>query len=173
MGIDKGLVQFRGRPLVEHVIERIRPQVSELLLNAPERPQWQSMPYRRMPDQIPGGLGPLAGLHAGMVAARTRWLLCVPCDTPFLPPDLASRLRGWLTQREAPAVMAVTGGQTHPAISLVDATLADQLEAWIKAGGRRMGEWMSSIGAGCCNFPDPERFANLNTPDELRRLERP
>jgi molybdopterin-guanine dinucleotide biosynthesis protein A len=170
-GVDKGLMPLLGRPLLEHVIDRLRPQVNELLLNAPDLPPWRAFGLPLVPDRIAGGLGPLAGLHAGLRAAPTRWVLCVPCDTPLLPLDLAARMRARLDASPARCVLASCAGQAHPVIALIEAGLAAHLEDWLAGGGRSIGAWLEAAGAATCEFNDPAAFTNLNTPDELRRLE--
>lgn len=170
-GVDKGLMRLQGRLLVEHVIDRMLPQVHELLLNAPDQPAWRALGHRLVPDLIAGGLGPLAGLHAGLSAAQTRWLLCVPCDAPLLPADLALQMGARLKASQARCALARCQGQEHPVFALVEVDLAPHLADWIERGGRSIGDWLRAAGAVPCEFPDPEAFTNLNTPDELRRLE--
>ena len=92
-GINKAMVPFRGRPLIAHVIERIRPQVAQLIVNAdPGDTHWLSFPLPVIADQILERPGPLAGIHAALRAIHSEWLVCVPCDTPLLPDDLVVRL---------------------------------------------------------------------------------
>src|SRR5687767_9816016 len=93
-GIDKGLRDFRGRPLVGHAIERLAPQVDELLINANRNPEaYARFGYPVIADEIPGFAGPLAGFERGLAHARGDLVVTAPCDSPFLPADLVERLR--------------------------------------------------------------------------------
>jgi molybdopterin-guanine dinucleotide biosynthesis protein A len=97
-GVDKGLQELRGRPLLAWVIERFGPQVDELLINTNQNgDRYAVFGHRVLADQIPDFAGPLAGLHAALTAATHSLLATVPCDAPFLPDDLVLRLLQALT----------------------------------------------------------------------------
>ena len=118
-GVDKGLVPFQGKPLVAHVLERLRPQVDEILVNANrETDTYARFGYPVVSDAIGGFAGPLAGLHCGMTAAATELVATVPCDSPFLPADLIARLLKALQQNDADLAVAKTGDQPHPLFCL-------------------------------------------------------
>src|SRR5437660_7712009 len=92
-GVDKGLVELDGRPLAAHVIARLAPQVSALVINANQNlERYAAFGHPVVPDAVGGFAGPLAGLHAGMTAATRSCVVTVPCDSPFLPLDLVARL---------------------------------------------------------------------------------
>jgi len=171
-GVDKGLLPFRGRMLVEHVIERLSPQVASLLLNAPDEPRWRALGQPLIQDQLGPALGPLAGMHAGMRASQSQWLLCVPCDAPLLPADLAERLLAAQRTSGASCITATAGGRTHPVFALLDVALCDRLEAFLNTGARKVEAWLDDIDTAQCEFPDPTAFSNLNTPSDLLELER-
>jgi molybdopterin-guanine dinucleotide biosynthesis protein A len=122
-------------------------------------------------DRFSGSLGPLAGIHAGMYASRTEWLLCVPCDAPLLPGDLAQQLLAAQTASGARCVSARAGGRSHPVFALIDVTLRKRLEDYLSAGGRQVEAWFREIDAVDCEFPDPRAFFNLNTRSDLFDLE--
>ena len=114
-GVDKGLKRLRGRPMVEWVIERLAPQVDEVLINANQNlDAYAALGYRVIPDEIGGYAGPLAGLHRGLSQAAHDLVATVPCDSPFLPADLIRRLAGELSARQADLAVAKTGQQPHP-----------------------------------------------------------
>jgi len=171
-GLDKGLMPFRGRMLVEHVMARLSPQVGRLMLNAPDESRWRSLGRPLIQDQLGPALGPLAGMHAGMRASQSRWLLCVPCDAPLLPADLAERLFAAQRTSGASCVTATAAGRIHPVFALLDVALCDRLEAFLNTGARKVEAWLNEIDAAQCEFPDPSAFANLNTPSDLLELER-
>jgi molybdopterin-guanine dinucleotide biosynthesis protein A len=170
-GIDKGLVEFRGRPLVETVIERLRPQVGEILVSANrnlDRYRALGLPVlldaADSPEPFPG---PLAGVLAGLRAARNSWLAVVPCDAPFLPADLVDRLGAALGAEHA--AVAWQGESIEPMFCLLHADLADDLAAALAHGERRAEAWLRGIGAARADFADASCFANLNTLQDIRQ----
>ncbi|WP_073330229.1 molybdenum cofactor guanylyltransferase MobA [Wenxinia saemankumensis] len=172
LGGDKAGALLRGRPLLAHVADRIAPQVAALAVNGdPGALARFGLPV--LPDPLPGRPGPLAGLLAAMDWAAERgdrWVLTVPCDTPFLPPDLVPRLILAGDEGTRPAV-AAAGGRAHPVIGLWPARLAGALRAALGGDMARMRDWSAEAGAVEAPFPDPASFANVNTPGDLAALE--
>src|SRR5690242_17563340 len=117
-GVDKGLKQLRSKPMVQWVLERLAPQVDEIVINANQNAErYRAFGYRVVADEIGGFAGPLAGLHVGLKVARHPLLVTAPCDSPFLPTDLVARLRGALGGNDI--AVARTGTQPHPVFALV------------------------------------------------------
>lgn len=171
-GVDKGLVSFMGRPLVSHVIERLQTQVTAILLNTdPESPSWKRFGLPLLGDHIAGRPGPLAGIHAAMLASRTPWILAVPCDTPRLPSDLLARLTRTQLETGAKCVSVNCCGRSHPATALLHTSLQESVRVYLERGGRRIESWYGEIDWAQTEFEDEHAFVNLNTPDELRMLE--
>lgn len=170
---DKGLQPLRGRSLVEWVLERVDPQVDELLIIANRNlERYLELGYPVLQDRIGDYAGPLAGLHAGLAQARTELALAVPCDTPLLPGDLVERMRDALVREQADATVARTADRTHSVICLCRVALAAQLESFIEGRGRRVGDWHATLKVAYVDFDDvPEGFRNVNTLDDLRELE--
>src|SRR4051812_10033640 len=113
-GVDKGLQRLRGRPMVAWVLERLTPQVDEVLINANQNlDTYATFDHRVVPDEIGGFAGPLAGLHRGLTEARHALVATVPCDSPFLPEDLVRRLRSALEAEDAELAVARTADQLH------------------------------------------------------------
>lgn len=173
-GVEKGLLNFHGKPMVAHVIERIRPQVHEVLINANrELNQYESFGCPVIQDTIGGFAGPLAGLHAGMKSATHPLVLTVPCDSPLLPSDLAGRLAKALRDKHADLAVARTGRQAHPVFCLCRKSLLPDLEEFLHNGGRRIDAWYASLNVAEVQFDDcPGAFANINTLEELQELEK-
>jgi molybdopterin-guanine dinucleotide biosynthesis protein A len=172
-GADKGLIEFLGRPMIEHVAERLRPQVGEILINANrELAHYGSLGYPVIEDEIGGFAGPLAGLHKAMLVAAHPYVLTVPCDSPLLPHNLAERLMNGLMERDADLAVAKTGVQSHPVFCLCRTALLPNLEAFLKDGGRKIDAWYSTLEVAEVQFSDNAKaFANVNTPEELVWLE--
>jgi len=169
-GIDKGLVDFGGRPLVESVIERLRPQVADILVSANRNvDRYRSFGFPVLLDAEEGlepFPGPLAGMLAGLRAARTDWVAVVPCDAPLLPFDLVSHLTDALGAERA--AVAYVGETIEPMFCLLHVDLADDLATALAHGERRAEAWLRGVGAAPALFLSPDAFANLNTLRELR-----
>lgn len=172
-GVDKGMVDFLGKPMVAHVIDRLKPQVSEVLINANrETASYTALGYPVIADVIPDFAGPLAGLHAAMQVANMPYILTVPCDSPLLPRDLAARLMNALIERDADIAVAKTGLQTHPVFALCRKTLSSSLDTYLQSGGRKVDGWQKSLEVVEVSFNDSAAaFSNINTLDELTLLE--
>ena len=174
-GVDKGLALFRGRALVEHVIERLAPQVDEILVNANRNPEaYAQFGHRVIADEVPGFAGPLAGFERGLAHAGGALVTTVPCDSPFLPADLVLRLRAALEASDAQIAVAKTGEQPHPVFCLMRREVHESLRAFLASGQRKIDKWYAALRVAEVAFDDePEAFANINTRDELAGLEKP
>lgn len=172
-GVDKGLQVMRGKPLVQWVIERFAPQVEELLINANQNlDRYGGFGYRVIPDEIPGFAGPLAGLHRALSEARHERLATVPCDSPFLPEDLVSRLASAMDARGADLAVAKTGEQAHPVFCLCRKTVLGSLTDFLAAGGRKIDAWYARVKTVEVSFDDvAAAFSNINTREELNGFE--
>jgi molybdopterin-guanine dinucleotide biosynthesis protein A len=166
-GVDKGLQELRGRPMVAWVLERLAPQVSEIIVNANQNLEaYARFGHRVVPDAIGGFAGPLAGLHAGLSAAAHPLAVTVPCDSPYLPPDLVARLRAALGAHDL--AVAKTFDQPHPVFSLVRCAVREHLGAFLAAGGRKIDAWYASLRVVEVSFDDEaDAFRNINTREEL------
>ena len=166
-GVDKGLVLLRGKPMAQWVLERLEPQVNEILINANQNLEaYARFGPRVVPDAIGGFAGPLAGLHAGLTAAQHPLAVTVPCDSPFLPLDLVARLGQALGSNDL--AVAKTGVQPHPVFSLVRRSVLDHLATFLSGGGRKIDAWYASLRVVEVPFDDEAgAFRNINTREEL------
>ena len=167
--IDKGLVLLQGRPMVHHVIERFAPQVDEILINANRNiPEYEALGFPVIRDHIDGFAGPLAGLHAGLMHAEHPLIATVPCDSPFLPPDLVARLSKALDAQHADIAVARTMDQPHPVFALVWRSVLPHLARFLDGGGRKIDAWYASLKATEVVFDDEaDAFRNINKTAEL------
>ena len=174
-GVDKGLQLFRGRTLIDLVLERMQPQVTEILINANQnRERYEAYGYDVIGDLFSGHAGPLAGLHSALTAASHDLVLTVPCDSPFLPNDLAERLGTARRTESADIAVARTGHQAHPVFCLVQRKLLPHLTSFLDDGGRKIDAWYADLNVVEVAFDDqPEAFANFNTLEEMLAAERP
>lgn len=172
--LDKGLVSLHGRPMVRHVIERLGPQVDEILINANRNiAEYESIGYPVIRDNIEGFAGPLAGLHAGLMRARYPRVATVPCDSPFLPLDLVTRLAEALDSEHADIAVARTHDQPHPVFALVRRSALPHLARFLEGGGRKIDAWYASLRNVEVRFDDEaDAFRNINTAAELEAADR-
>lgn len=174
-GHDKGLQLVDGRPMVRHVIERLHPQVGSVLINANRHlDDYAALGLPVVSDVISGYAGPLAGLHAGLSQCTTPYLLSVPCDCPYLPTDLASRLGDALISSGAQAAYAVTMNENqtehHPVFCLIKRETLVALSDYLNTGGRKVITWLLSLDHAQVPFDDRAAFLNINTPDDLSAI---
>ncbi|WP_459851114.1 molybdenum cofactor guanylyltransferase MobA [Dongia sp. agr-C8] len=172
-GGDKCLLPLAGRPLLAHVIARVRPQVSALALNANgDATRFRDFGLDVVADDAADFAGPLAGILAALDWAQRAHpaamaVLTVPADTPFLPLDLAARLNA----AGAPAV-ARSAGRIHPVVGLWPLALRDDLRSALRREGmRKVEDWTRRLDPAIVDFEagpiDP--FFNINTPEDLER----
>jgi molybdopterin molybdotransferase len=179
--VDKGLQPFRGGTLASHVLQRLAPQVASVTINA-NRNQgaYSALGVDVLPDELEGYEGPLAGLQTGLRHCATELLLTAPCDSPFLPADLAQRLYDALHAQGADLAVAATletdeAGNTHtqlhPVFCLVRKSALPALDAYLQTGARKMDGWYKSIKVAEVLFNDAAAFRNINTLAELQKEE--
>lgn len=181
-GVDKGLQVLRGDALALHVLRRLAPQTGALLISANRNaPRYAELgaPFHAtvIADTLPDFPGPLAGLLAGLRAARPGFMLSAPCDTPALPVDLAARLAGALDAEHADIATVMTSNaqhetSIHPVFALMRTTLADDLTAFLDAGERKVRAWYARHKTVEVAFADERAFYNVNSLQELADLER-
>jgi molybdenum cofactor guanylyltransferase len=181
-GGDKCLRSLGGRPILAHVVERARPQVAALVLNAngdPARFAGFGLPVAA--DVVEGFAGPLAGVLTGLEWARAHrpdaaWVVSIATDTPFFPRDVVARLLAAVADEGAELACAASGGQAHPVFGLwPTAALAGELRrALVEEGVRKIDAWTARHRLAVVEFPigrvDP--FFNANRPEDLAEAER-
>jgi molybdopterin-guanine dinucleotide biosynthesis protein A len=179
-GGDKALRLLAGRTLLEHVIERMRPQVAALVLNANGEPsRFARFGLPVVADSIADFAGPLAGILAGLdwtAANRSdcAFVASVATDAPFLPADLVARLVGGLAKEGAELACAASGGQPHPVIGLWPVHLREELRHAVVAEGiRKVDVWTARYRLATVPFSDEisgvDPFFNANRPEDLDR----
>jgi molybdopterin-guanine dinucleotide biosynthesis protein A len=173
-GVDKGLRELRGKPMVAWVLERFAPQVNEILINANQNPDvYAGFGHPVVPDEIGGFAGPLAGLQSGLSAARHPLVATAPCDSPFLPVDLVVRLKAALDAEHAQLAVARTGDQPHPVFCLCRRDVLPHLTQFLTNGGRKIDAWYSTLRVTEVAFDDEaDAFSNINTREELAAFEK-
>ena len=178
---DKALLELDGRPILTHVIERLRPQVGSMVINANGDPaRFDRFELPVAPDSVEGFAGPLAGVLAGLDwtaehAPGARWVVSIACDTPFFPTDLVSRLMAAVEREGADMACAASAGRHHPVFGLWPVRLRAELQAaLVEEGLRKVDIWTGRYGLAVAEFEatpyDP--FFNANRPEDLAEAER-
>jgi len=177
-GEDKGLLFLNENRLVEHVIERLEPQVKQIRISCNRNIEsYQLYGYPLITDDLHAldgkaeFNGPLAGVLAGMEEINTKYTLIVPCDCPVLPCDLGQRLMKALIQNNTDAAIPFDGTRAQPLFLLIKTELKDALRSYYLEGGRSMKHWLKGNLVTEVNFSkEKEAFINLNTSLELQNF---
>ncbi len=172
-GVDKGLVQFQSKPMIQHVISRLMSQVDEIMINANrELTYYNGLGYRVLQDEITDFAGPLAGMQLGLKHATHDLVLFAPCDSPLLPTNLVQKLKAGLLQGNADIAVATCGSNNHPVFCLCKKTLLPSLNHFLAQGNRKVQAWQKSQHYIEVDFGDDnDAFENLNSPDDIIKLE--
>ena len=172
-GGDKGLVELRGKPLVEHALAALSPQVNTVIINANRnRERYAAYGHPVIADSRQGFQGPLAGMLSCIEAAGTEFIVSVPCDSPLLPDDLVARLFRQLSEENADISVAHNGDRMQPVFTLMPTSLAPSMQAFLDGGGRKIDRWFKQHKLAVTDFSDkPECFRNINNPTELAEME--
>lgn len=172
-GRDKGLIHLNGKPMIEHVLHRLAPQVDNLLINANRnQEQYAQFGYPVIGDDIGNYQGPLAGMAVALRHATGDYLLTTPCDSPLLPTQLAERLYQQLQHTRAGIACAHDGNRLQPVFALIHKSLLPDLLDYLHRGERKIDHWYQQHNFTSVDFSDtPEAFANINTDRERNELE--
>jgi len=168
-GEDKGLVVYRGRPLVAYALDALRMVSGTILINANRNlEKYAHFGYCVIEDLTESFDGPLAGLLSALRSAQTEYVLTAPCDCPHVDGALLGRLYDSMLAEEAELCAAFDGERLHPVFLIAQCRLADDLAAYLASGQRKMETWLKSHHLALADYSDhPEIFVNINTREEL------
>lgn len=170
-GNDKAFVTLAGQTLLARLITRLTPQVDDMAINSNgDAPRFSPFGLPVIPDRMPGYPGPLAGIQAGLAAYPQDYVLTVAVDLPFLPLDLAPRLKAALHDR---GCAYASSGQQHALALLWAPGMAQEVESYLQSGGRRLKDWLGGHGVAVvfASTGDSDILLNINTPQDLRTAE--
>lgn len=172
-GQDKGLVEFKGKPLVAYAIAAMQPIVGELLISANrnlERYRQWGLPV--ITDQDSVSAGPLAGILAALAKINAEVLVVMPCDTPLVTTAYLQKLVAQLNVQQADIAVAFDGERLHPVLMAIKTELRPSLQAYLQAEQRKVEGWLNQHRAVRVDFQDQRSaLANINTLAELSALE--
>lgn len=177
-GGDKGLIALGDRPILAHVIERLKPQVDTVLINANgEAERFAAYGLPVVADSIAGSAGPLAGVLAGLDWAAGKGfdlIVTAATDTPFFPRDLVSRFREGAEISQAQLAVAASGGRHHPVFGLWPVELRENLRKAVASDGiRKIEDWTQRHRVAAVVFEDRpyDPFFNVNRPEDVAEAE--
>lgn len=167
-GQDKGLIIWHQQPLYHHVLQRLKPQVDTVWINANRNlAAYQQSGFAVIVDTLPDFPGPLAGMLAALEQAETEWVVFSSCDTPLLPDNLVAHL--WRNKNCALAVWACSEERDHPALALMHRSLATPLREYLERGERRLLLFLRQAGGHGVLFSNAgAAFNNINNPEDLK-----
>lgn len=170
-GRDKGLIEYAGRPLIEHVLDKARPLADSILISANRNlERYTAYGYPVLSDHRTDYVGPLAGIERGLETCSTEYLWVLPCDAPAFSDELLNRLTQACEIAEIPAAVPDDGNFQHATFVLLRADTLDSLRAYLASGQRKVQQWLATLPAVQVDCSDhPEWFANINTPADLAR----
>jgi len=144
-GLDKGLVELCGKPLVQWVTDSIAPQVDGVILSANRNlDEYKKLGFPVVVDEFEDFQGPLAGIHAALNKVHSEFVLVVPTDSPGLPSDLCYRLGSALVRSNAEIAVVEAGGRIQPVLLMFRSALKPEIEQWLRRGSRKVMDWIKS-----------------------------
>jgi molybdopterin-guanine dinucleotide biosynthesis protein A len=164
-GVDKGLLEYREKPLIEHVIEKVSPQVDDIVISANRNTErYQHYSQKVISDESERYLGPLAGINAALTHCQHDRVLIVACDTPFLPSDIIYRFLS--SQTDANLHIASTNKQLQ-LVMLIHKNLHDSIAQSLHEGQLRLMHWAISQKPEIVEFENGSAFKNFNYNDDF------
>tara|TARA_B100001123_G_scaffold229516_2_gene258159 strand:- start:3621 stop:4247 length:627 start_codon:yes stop_codon:yes gene_type:complete len=171
----KSFEQFNKKNIFDRIIERIVPQTKYIIINSNEKNnKFYDYNLPIVKDKITGHLGPLAGIHASLDWIKfnipeTKWLVSVPCDTPFFPNNLIKKLLLKANKSNKNIILAKSNNRIHPVIGLWKTNLLEDLEENLKNGTRKIMMWVNHHSFDTQVFDDDpfDPFFNINFKDDL------
>ena len=171
-GVDKGLAELNEIPLVQHLINRIQPQVEEIIISANRNLKaYEQFGFPVYEDELTGFAGPLAGILIGLQQCQSEWLLIVPADSPFIPTNIAQQLINNIQSNKI--AIPHDGKHLQPTFALIHKSMETSLKQFLEKGKRKTRAWMQQQPHIIVDFSDQTNaFININTEDELKNAEK-
>ena len=170
-GQDKGLVQLFDKPLYQHIIDKLQPQVEHLAISANRNiARYEQSGYPVWLDSIPDYAGPLAGFLSALEKSTTHWVFFTPCDTPFIPTNLVETL--WNHRADFDAVYVNDGNRDHPTLCLINKKMITPLQRFLANGDKKLMLFLQSNNTKSIYInANKNAFINVNTLEDRQALE--
>lgn len=169
-GQDKGLLNWQGKPLIEHVLQNLPTKHEEIFINANRNIDfYKKFGYKVLKDNINDFQGPLAGILSALESCNRKYLLSIPCDTPKPPKRFLKRLMQCLHKENAKVAICHDGKRLQPLFSLISCSLQTELEAFLDQGHRKVHDFFLQTHHVVCDFSDQaDAFRNFNTFEDMQ-----
>ncbi len=173
-GVDKGLVELNGKPMVQWALQRILPQVDRVIINANRNLEsYKKFEVPVVADSIDGHLGPLAGLLTAMQYFEEEYIFMCPCDSPFLPDTMVQTMLDAMRAESAGIAVATDGERQQPVFLLTNRKCQSSLQKFLAAGERKIDRWFAEEKLVEVSFAHhADAFRNINTEEELMAVEK-
>ena len=170
---DKGLINYKGRPMVSYAIAALTPVANQTIINANRnREQYQAFELPVITDQTDSFDGPLAGVLSAMIYTDADVLLVMPCDSPLIKAEHLQKLLTTRAENNADVAVAFDGERLHPVFLAIKTSLKTSLKDYLASGQRKIDHWLEQQKMVKADFSnEPEIFININTMTELSELE--
>ncbi len=173
-GQDKGLLPVQGKPMIEYIIDALKPQVGQILINANRSlDRYEQYGYPVVTDIMGEYYGPLVGMASGIQHCKTEYVLTVPCDSPLVPRDLVDILYHQLREDDAELAVAHDGDRMQPVFALLRCDLLPDLLHYLESGGRKIDTWYAQHRTALADFSKlSDAFMNINSPEDQAAIEK-
>ena len=172
-GKDKGLITVNGKYLSQYCIERLSPQVATTIISANRNILiYETFGCLVIQDDTTNSDGPLSGFHSALKAATTPFVAFTPCDAPFFPKSLVTKLSEPFSDGKVEITMATAQGKHQPVFAIVKSCLEESLATFLEAGGRKIRSWFDTRTCINVEFEDKNNFLNINSPPDLKAAEK-
>ena len=168
-GQDKGLIVYQQKPMISHIIDAIKLQCDNIVINANRNLDiYAKYGYPVIEDTYSGFQGPLAGFYASMTQVKTDYILTVPCDGKVIIDNYVEKMLNAVNETDSDIAVASDGIRLQPVYALIPNRLHPSLQAFLDAGDRKIDIWYQKHQMTQVEFiADQDVFANINTPRDL------
>ena len=171
-GRDKGLLEWRDRPFIEHLLQNIEPLTRQILINTNRNTEfYQRYGYPVIGDDTPEYAGPLAGMLAALAVVNTPYILTLPCDAPLTSSAIIERFCEVYAENPVQLYVASTAEGLQPVYAMISQALTGNLRQYLADGNRKVREWMKINEAVVVDFEElASEFVNINTESDWQKL---
>ncbi len=168
-GVDKGLMPWQGKPMIEHVINHLQAPTHKIIISANRNLEtYKKYASTVISDQLDDFQGPLAGILSAMQVCDTPYLLCLPCDSPSPPQHILNTLWQCMQKENKTSALCHDGKRLQPLFSLLSCQHKQLLNDFLQQGRRKVHDFISLIDPAVCDFSSQHpRFNNFNAPKDL------
>lgn len=171
-GIDKGLMQWQQKPMIEHILNHLKAPSERVIISANRNIEiYQQYSRTIIKDQLDDYQGPLAGILSAMQVCTTPYLLCIPCDTPAPPANILEQLWQCMQAANKSAALCHDGDRIQPLFSLISCQHEQLLSDFLQQGRRKVHDFMNLIEPAICDFTlQKNSFKNFNRPADMKNM---